>query len=225
MREELKHTLKCFKKHTITGIIILLPVMGTLWFLSLIYNFFADINVEFIENRLGIRIPGFQIVLVILVVFLVGMIVNTSLGATLLRYSEKAISQLPFIKGVYGGIKQLTNTFSSRSEQNQTRVVLVEYPRKGIWQLGFVTSDAWEDIRNKSGKNLINVIMPTTPNPTGGMLILIPSEDIVPIEMTYNEGMKYVVSGGIVAPHADQDNSSQSSPSVPLNPCKDEKKL
>lgn len=198
--------------------------MGTLWFLSVIYNFFADINVEFIENRLGIKIPGFQIVLVILVVFFTGLIVNTSLGATLLRYSEKAISQLPFIKGVYGGIKQLTNTFSSRSEQNQTRVVLTEYPRKGIWQLGFVTSDAWDNINQKSGKNLVNVIMPTTPNPTGGMLILIPAEDIIPLDMSYNEGMKYVVSGGIVIPGGTQAEEIKKMPSKPVNPCKDEKK-
>ena len=202
--------------------------MGTLWFLSLIYNFFADINVEFIENRLGIKIPGFQVILVIAVVFLVGFIVNTSLGATILRYSEKAISQVPFIKGVYGGIKQLTNTFSSRSEQNQTRVVLAEYPRKGIWQLGFITSEAWESIRQKTGRKLINVIMPTTPNPTGGMLILIPSEDLIPIDMTYNEGMKYIVSGGIVAPGATAlsalDKRGESLNVNPINTCKDKQK-
>jgi len=202
--------------------------MGTLWFLSLIYNFFSDINIEFIENRLGIKIPGFQVFLVIAVVFLVGFIVNTSLGATILRYSEKAISQVPFIKGVYGGIKQLTNTFSSRSEQNQTRVVLAEYPRKGIWQLGFITSEAWESIRQKTGRKLINVIMPTTPNPTGGMLILIPSEDLIPIDMTYNEGMKYIVSGGIVAPGAAAlsalDKSGEGLNVNPINTCKDEQK-
>lgn len=202
--------------------------MGTLWFLSLIYNFFADINVEFIENRLGIKIPGFHIFLVIIVVFLVGFIVNTSLGATILRYSEKAISQVPLIKGVYGGIKQLTNTFSSRSEENQTRVVLAEYPRKGIWQLGFVTKEAWENIRQKTGRNLINVIMPTTPNPTGGMLILIPSEDLIPIDMTYNEGMKYIVSGGIVVPGAAaltaSDSKAEGIKTTPINQCKDEQK-
>jgi uncharacterized membrane protein len=202
--------------------------MGTLWFLSLIYNFFADINVEFIETRLGIKIPGFHIFLVIIVVFLVGFIVNTSLGATILRYSEKAISQVPLIKGVYGGIKQLTNTFSSRSEENQTRVVLAEYPRKGIWQLGFVTREAWENIRQKTGRNLINVIMPTTPNPTGGMLILIPSEDLIPVDMTYNEGMKYIVSGGIVVPSAAaltaSDSKAEGIKTTPINPCKDEQK-
>jgi uncharacterized membrane protein len=202
--------------------------MGTLWFLSLIYNFFNDINIEFIENQLGIKIPGLQVVLVITVLFLVGLIVNTSLGATILRYSEKAISQVPFIKGVYGGIKQLTNTFSRRSEQNQTRVVLAEYPRKGIWQLGFVTSEVWESIRRKTGRNLINVIMPTTPNPTGGMLILIPSEDLIPIDMTYNEGMKYIVSGGIMAPGAEVlavlDGKTEGIKANPVNPYKDEQK-
>jgi uncharacterized membrane protein len=202
--------------------------MGTLWFLSLIYNFFNDINIEFIENQLGIKIPGLQVVLVITVLFLVGLIVNTSLGATILRYSEKAISQVPFIKGVYGGIKQLTNTFSRRSEQNQTRVVLAEYPRKGIWQLGFVTSEVWESIRRKTGRNLINVIMPTTPNPTGGMLILIPSEDLIPIDMTYNEGMKYIVSGGIMAPGAEVlaalDGRADCIKANPVNPYKDEQK-
>jgi uncharacterized membrane protein len=202
--------------------------MGTLWFLSLIYNFFSDINVEFIENQLGIKIPGLQVVLVITVLFLVGLIVNTSLGATIFKYSEKAISHVPFIKGVYGGIKQLTNTFSRRSEENQTRVVLAEYPRKGIWQLGFVTSEVWESIRRKTGRNLINVIMPTTPNPTGGMLILIPPEDLIPIDMTYNEGMKYIVSGGIMAPDAEAlaalDGRAEDIKANPLNPCKDERK-
>lgn len=199
--------------------------MGTLWFLSLIYNFFADINVEFIEKRLGVAIPGFQIILVIGTLFTVGLIVNTSLGATIFRYTEKAISHLPFIKGLYGGFKQLTNTFSSRSEQNQTKVVLAEYPRKGIWQLGFVTSEAWDSIKKKSGKNLINVIMPTTPNPTGGMLILIPSEDLIPLDMTYNEGMKYVVSGGIMIPGQDTNAVDQGTQPSGGVTCMEEKKI
>lgn len=200
--------------------------MGTLWFLSLIYNFFADINLEFISKRLGINIPGFQVVLVIGVVYLVGLIVNTSLGSTILKYTEKAISQVPFIKGVYGGIKQLTSTFSSRSEQDQTRVVLAEYPRKGIWQIGFVTSEAWESLRQKTGKNLINVIMPTTPNPTGGMLILIPSEDLIPIDWTYNEGMKYIVSGGVVTPGSSRFDSDEEGGIIHQSSvkCKDERK-
>jgi uncharacterized membrane protein len=122
------------------------------------------------------------------------------LGRTIFKYSEKAITQLPLVKGVYGGIKQLTETLTSRGKENRAKVVLAEYPRKGIWQIGFVTKEAYSEIKSKSGRRLVNVLMPTSPNPTGGMLVMIPIEDITPLDMTYNEGMKYVVSGGIVTP-------------------------
>ncbi len=189
-----------FRKHIGTGVIAILPILGTIWVLTIIYNFFADINVEFIENELGLKIPGLQIILSIIVLFLLGFIVNTSVGRWVFKNSELMISKLPVVKGVYGGIKQLTDTLTSRSEEEEARVVLVEYPRRGIWQLGFVTNDAWEELSSKTGRKLINVLMPTSPNPTGGMLIIVPKDDIIPLDMSYNEGMKYVVSGGVVFP-------------------------
>ena len=188
------------KKHIFTGILALLPVIGTVWILSIIYNFFADLNVSFIEDIIGFQIPGIQIIFVILVLFLIGFMVNTSIGKSIFKYSEFLLSKVPIVKGVYGGIKQLTDTLTSKNEGEDARVVLVQYPRVGLWQLGFVTNEAWSAIQEKSGANLINVLMPTSPNPTGGMLILAPKEDIIPLDMSYNEGMKYVVSGGVVAP-------------------------
>ena len=189
-----------FKKHIVTGLLALLPIMGTIWVLTLVYNFFADVNVEFIERELGFKVPGLQIIFSLFVLFLIGFIVNTSIGRWVLKNSELLISKLPVVKGVYGGIKQLTDTLTARSEEDEARVVLVEYPRRGIWQLGFVTNDAWKVMRVKSGEELVNVLMPTSPNPTGGMLILIPKKDIIPLDMSYNDGMKYVVSGGVVTP-------------------------
>jgi len=164
------------------------------------YNFFADINVEFIESKLGFKIPGLQVILILFVLLIVGFIINTSLGKTIFKYSERLITLLPVVKGVYGGIKQLTDTLSARSDDEDARIVLAEYPRKGIWQIGFVTKEAYAEIQKKSGRELINVLMPTSPNPTGGMLIMIPADEIIPLDMTYNEGMKYVVSGGVVTP-------------------------
>ncbi|MBN2136086.1 MAG: DUF502 domain-containing protein [Acidobacteria bacterium] len=188
------------KKHIFTGILALLPVIGTFWVLSIIYNFFADLNVSFIEDIIGFQIPGIQIIFVIIVLFLIGFIVNTSIGKSIFKYSEVLLSKVPMVRGVYGGIKQLTDTLTSKNEGEDARVVLVQYPRVGLWQLGFVTNEAWSAIQEKSGANLINILMPTSPNPTGGMLILAPKEDIIPLDMSYNEGMKYVVSGGVVTP-------------------------
>jgi uncharacterized membrane protein len=194
-----------FKRQIITGILALLPVIGTVWILSLVYNFFADLNVKFIEDWLGFKIPGLQIIFVIIVLFLIGFLVNTSIGKSIFKYSELVLSKVPMVRGVYGGIKQLTDTLTSKNEEEDARVVLVQYPRVGIWQLGFVTNEAWSAIQEKSGANLINILMPTSPNPTGGMLILAPKEDIIPLDMTYNEGMKYVVSGGVVTPTLDKN--------------------
>jgi uncharacterized membrane protein len=188
------------KRHIFTGILALLPVIGTVWVLSIIYNFFADVNVSFIEEMLGFKIPGLQVIFVIIVLFLIGFLINTSIGKSIFKYSEFLLSKVPFVRGVYGGIKQLTDTLTSKNDGEDARVVLVQYPRVGLWQLGFVTNEAWSTIQEKSGANLINVLMPTSPNPTGGMLILAPKEDIIPLDMSYNEGIKYVVSGGVVTP-------------------------
>ena len=106
---------------------------------------------------------------------------------------------------VTGGSRGLGSAIAEGLAEHGARVVLVQYPRKGIWQLGFVTNEAWSSMQKKSGEKLINVLMPTSPNPTGGMLILIPAGDIIPQDMSYNEGMKYVVSGGVVTPDTDSE--------------------
>jgi uncharacterized membrane protein len=196
----MKKIISNIKSNLGTGLLTLLPIFGTIWVLTIIYNFFSKINLEFIENRLGFKIPGLQIVLVLIITFLIGLIVNTTVGRTLFRYWDNFATRIPMIKGVYGGIRQLTDTFSSRGDTIESKVVLVEWPRKGIWQIGFVTREAWEPLRTKTGKNLISVFIPTAPNPTGGYLSLIPEEDLVPLDISYNDGMKYVVSAGVVLP-------------------------
>lgn len=194
------------KAYFFTGILVTAPVMIT-FFVAYKLIVFVDVSVNKIlppqfalNNYLPFTIPGLGIIILVVALILVGMFAAGFLGRFFLRLGEWIVYKVPFISSVYSLLKQIFETFLSSKSDAFKKVVLLEYPRKGIWILGFVSTDTEGEVKDIVKKDMVNVFIPTTPNPTSGFLIFVPREDVVELEMSVEDGIKFVISGGIVSP-------------------------
>lgn len=194
------------KAYFFTGILVTAPVSIT-FYLAYKLIFWIDRSVNKLipmefrpDNYLPYSIPGLGLVLLILAMIFIGMFAAGFLGKFFLSLGEWLVFKMPFISSVYSLLKQVFQTFLSNKNNAFSKVVLLEYPRKGIWILGFVSSDTTGEVRDKLGRELLNVFIPTTPNPTSGFLIFVPKEDTINIDMSVEDGIKFVISGGLVTP-------------------------
>jgi uncharacterized membrane protein len=146
------------------------------------------------------RIPGLGLVIVVAGLMLIGWGTAGYLGRFFVRLSERLMNRMPFIRGVYGATKQIFETVLAKQSNTFREVVLVEFPRAGMWSIGFITGKTEGEIQELAEDEMVNVFVPTTPNPTSGYLVFLPRQDIVLLSMTVEEGIKMVISGGIVAP-------------------------
>ncbi len=195
----------------LTGFLIVFPIFISLSFLVFIYNIFegilekpvlAILRLIGLPELVGYHLPGLLgLSFIIILSFLLGLIVTNVMGKKLLALGEKILSKVPLIWNIYYASKQIMESFSRSNGKSLQQVVLVEYPRKGIYTIGFVTSDARGEILKVTRKEVLNIFIPTTPNPTSGLLIIAPREEITPLSMSIEDGIKLVVSAGMVAPH------------------------
>lgn len=146
------------------------------------------------------QVPGLGIITTILLIFLIGLFTTNLIGKKLLALGEWVVDQIPVIRSVYTGAKQIISTFSASDGKNFSKVVMLEYPRKGIYCLAFVTGTTKGEAQARTSREIVNIFLPTTPNPTSGFLLLVPREDLIEMDMSVEEGIKMVVSGGIVTP-------------------------
>ena len=151
-------------------------------------------------NYQPFTIPGLGVVVLIVSMIVIGMFAAGFVGRFFIRLGDWIVKKMPVISTVYSLLKQVFETFLSNKNQAFSQVVLLEYPRKGIWILGFVSTETGGEVKKIMNKEMLNVFIPTTPNPTSGFLIFVPKEDVVFLQMTVEEGLKFVISGGIVAP-------------------------
>ena len=189
-----------------TGILVTAPVMIT-FFVAYKVIVFIDVSVNRLlppqfkpDNFLPFTIPGLGVIVLIVSMILIGMFAAGFVGSFFVRLGDWMVKKMPVISSVYSLLKQVFETFLSNKSQAFSRVALLEYPRKGIWILGFVSTDTGGEVRRILDREMVNVFIPTTPNPTSGFLIFVPREDLVFLEMTVEEGLKFVISGGIVTP-------------------------
>lgn len=194
------------KAYFFTGILVTAPVMIT-FFVAYKLIVFVDVSVNKIlppqfalNNYLPFTIPGLGIIILVVALILIGMFAAGFLGRFFLRLGEWIVYKVPFISSIYSLLKQIFETFLSSKSDAFKKVVLLEYPRKGIWILGFVSTDTEGEVKDIVKKDMVNVFIPTTPNPTSGFLIFVPREDVVELEMSVEDGIKFVISGGIVSP-------------------------
>jgi uncharacterized membrane protein len=198
--------LKTIRRYLVTGLIIWLPIVVTIlvfrFLINLMDRTLVVIPADFRpENLLGFSIPGLGVVLTILVLFITGLLGANLFGRRILAFWESILNRIPLIRSVYSGAKQVAETVLSDGDTSFKRVFLVEYPRKGVWSLCFQTSTDLAEIQGRTETEVICVFVPTTPNPTSGFILFVPHGDLVTLDMTVDEGLKMIISLGVVVPH------------------------
>lgn len=188
-----------------TGLLVSAPIIITLYVTWLVITFIdtkvASLLPEYLDFRkaLPYQIPGLGLIIVLIFVTLIGAMTPGIIGRTFLKIGETILFKMPVIRTVYSSIKQIMETVMSTNSKSFKEVVLVEYPRKGIWVIAFVTSDIKNEIKNKiKKKQLVSIFVPTTPNPTSGFLLILPKDDLIFLNMPVDQAVKLVISGGIV---------------------------
>lgn len=184
-----------FKKYFITGLFVIIPIWATYYVLSALLGVIDGILADLPEYYLGARVPGMGIITLVVFVLLVGILSANYLGKRIVAYSDVFFQRVPLVRGVYTTVKQIMQTFSL--EQNFHGVAVVEYPRKGCWSVGFVTGEAQGEQMGMTG-TFVTVFVPTTPNPTAGFLLILPDAEVTRLNMTVEQGMKFIVSLGLV---------------------------
>ncbi|MBU0500006.1 MAG: DUF502 domain-containing protein [Gammaproteobacteria bacterium] len=193
------------KRYLVAGLLIWLPLGVTLMVVKLLVNWLDGVLLLVPEHYrpdqlLGFHIPGLGVVLSVLVVLLTGVLAANFFGRRLVALWENLLSRIPFVRSVYSASKQLAETMFSDSSQSFRKVVLVEWPRKGMWTLAFQTGIDVGEAQQKTGRQVINLYVPTTPNPTGGYFVMAAREEVVELDMSVDEGLKMLLSMGAVVP-------------------------
>ncbi len=197
------------RAYFLTGVIVTAPISITVF---LVWQFltFLDTQVEGLlparynpETYLPFSLPGVGLLIMLAFLTIVGMLTAGLAGRTLVRLGERLLARMPVVRSVYGTLKQIFETVLAQSSRSFREVVLIEYPRRGLGAIGFVTGPTRGEIQARSEEELVNVFLPTTPNPTSGFLLFVPRKDLIHLDMSIEDGIKLVISGGIVGPPAD----------------------
>mgnify|MGYP001247520128 CR=1 FL=1 len=185
------------RNYFITGVVVLIPIGFTLYLTKFIIGFSSKIIPQNINpnNYLPYAIPGIEILISIIFITIVGGLSLSFLGKRILKLIDDLFKRIPFLRTIYSAILQMTETFSNKDNDKKS-VVLIEYPRKGVWAVGFATKENKGEMAKKTNQNLINVFVPTTPNPTSGFLLMFPVDDVIHLNMTFEEASKFIVSAG-----------------------------
>ncbi len=185
------------RNYFITGVVVLIPIGFTLYLSKILISISSKIIPKNLNpnHYLPFDIPGIEIIISIILITIVGGLSLSFFGRRILKLIDDLFKRIPFLRTVYSAIVQMTETFS-KSDNNQKSVVLIEYPRKGVWAVGFATKENKGEMVDKTNKRLINVFVPTTPNPTSGFLLMFPIEDVIYLNMTFEEASKFIVSAG-----------------------------
>lgn len=154
------------------------------------------------EHWLGFPLPGFGVILGLVIVLLTGFLVANFAGRRVLALVEHLLDRIPLVRSVYGGVKRLTETIFSEDNESFRRVLLVEYPRRDMWTLAFQTGTTVDEVQAKTAKDVITVYIPTTPNPTSGFVVLVPRDDVIPLDMSVEDGLRMIISMGVVGPES-----------------------
>ena len=185
------------RNYFITGVVVLIPIGFTLYLSKILIGISSKLIPGNINpnSYLPFKIPGIEILISIILITIVGGISLSFLGKKVLKIIDDLFKRIPFLRTVYSAIVQMTETFS-KSGGSKKSVVLVEYPRKGVWAVGFATKENKSEMSDKANKRLLNVFIPTTPNPTSGFLLMFPIDEVIYLNMSFEEASKFIVSAG-----------------------------
>jgi len=191
-----------FKRYFLTGLLVWLPLVSTVWVLTLMVDTLEGLVPAFLSPQalFGIAIPGFKLVLVLLVILLTGFLAANFLGQVLLDRGERLLGRIPLVRSIYNSIKQVSETILAPNGQAFHQAVLIQYPRAGAWTIAFVTGAPGGEVAHKLPGEHISVYVPTTPNPTSGFFLMLPRHEVQPLDMGVDAALKYIVSMGVVVP-------------------------
>jgi uncharacterized membrane protein len=185
------------RNYFITGVVVLIPIGFTLYLSKILIGISSKVIPQNLNpnSYLPFAIPGLEIIISIIFITIVGGLSLSFLGKKILKLIDDLFKRIPFLRTIYSAILQMTETFSKKDDDKKS-VVLVEYPRKGVWAVGFATRENKTEMSAKVNKKLINVFVPTTPNPTSGFLLMFPMDEIIYLNMSFEEASKFIVSAG-----------------------------
>ena len=201
MEKKRKSILTNLRNYFIAGVVVLIPIGITVYLTLFLIKISSKILPKELNpnHYLPYDIPGLEILISLFLITLIGWISLSFLGKRLLNIFNNILKKIPILRTIYSAILQMTETFT-KNDTNKKNVVLIEYPRKGVWAVGFATKKNSTEMSTKTKKELINVFVPTTPNPTSGFLLMLPKEDVIYLDLNFEEASKFIVSAGTSNP-------------------------
>lgn len=205
---------KLLRRYLIAGLLLWIP-LGITFLVTRFLVGLMDQTLLLLPARyqpevlLGFHVPGLGLVLTFLLLLVTGMLVANLLGRRLLEFWERMLNRIPFVRTIYGGAKNFAETVLSDQGNAFSKVLLVEYPKEGVWSLAFKTSDKLGEVQAKTGKEVVCVFVPTTPNPTSGFIILVPRDEVIELDMEVDQALKMIISLGVVVPRWDSPEQAR----------------
>ena len=193
------------RKYFITGLLIWIPLVITIWVLKLVVDT-LDQSLLLLppqwrtESFLGFHVPGLGVILTLVIVFVTGVLATNFLGARLVHLWHEILHRIPVVNSIYSSVKQISDTLFSSSGQAFRKALLVQWPREGMWTIAFLTGVPGGDVVKHLPGDYVSVYVPTTPNPTGGYFVMAPRKDVIELDMSVDAALKYIISMGVVAP-------------------------
>ena len=218
-RPQRKRILSGLRNSFLTGIVVIAPVAITVWLIWTVIGWIDGVVLPFVPssyhpenilktvfgNDTEVRLRGLGVVFFLIFTTFVGWLAKGLLGRSLIRTAEGFVNRMPVVRSFYSGVKQIAETVFAQADRSFEKACIIEYPRKGIWAIGFISTKARGEIKQRAnnGKELMSVFVPTTPNPTSGFLLFFPAEDIIELDMSVEDAAKLVISAGLVYPNED----------------------
>nr|WP_170610807.1 DUF502 domain-containing protein [uncultured Ruegeria sp.] len=193
----------------LTGIVVIAPVWLTIWLIWSVVGWIDSAVLPLVPQRfqpqeyVGINLRGVGVIIFLIFTVIVGWVAKGILGRSLILFAERVVDRMPVVRSVYSGIKQISETVFAQTDRSFEKACLIQYPRRGIWAIGFVSTTAKGEVSRlaETGGELLSVFVPTTPNPTSGFLLFFPAEDVILLDMTIEDAAKLVISAGLVYPN------------------------
>ena len=202
--------MKKLRRIIIAGLLVWVPLGITIFIIKILLDLLGQTYLLIPvglrpENLFGVTIPGFEIIMAFIILFSTGLVAANYLGKTLVETWEKFLDKIPLVRSIYAPLKKFAELVLSDQTQSFSKVLLIQYPRKGLYSLCFQTSKDVGEIQEKSGEDVICVFIPTTPNPTSGYIIMIPKDEVIELDMSVEDALKMIISLGVVVPSSDTD--------------------
>jgi uncharacterized membrane protein len=194
---------RVLRRYLLTGLLVLLPVVVTVTILWRFFFALDDILGRFVETYLGRSVPGVGLIALVALIMGIGAVASNFFGKRMIRFGERLVARVPLMGWIYRTTKQLFSTILEERGESFRKVVLVSYPKKGTYSVAFLTSESPTSIESELGKGFVTVFLPTTPNPTSGFLLVVPADEVIPMNLSVDEGLRLVISAGALSENGD----------------------